>query len=96
MKSNITFTSHCSKTHVTFLDTKVKFKDGKLITELYTKPSAGADLEIKRGGFHLPETQSQLGVWGCCKPPVGPGQGLGGGPGGEASGSSPDFEFFLP
>ena len=27
---------------------------------------AGADLEIKKGGggFHLPETQSQLGVWG--------------------------------
>ena len=40
MKSNIKFTTHCSKTYVTFLDTKVKFKDGKLVTELHTKPSA--------------------------------------------------------
>ena len=31
--------THYSKTHVTFLDTKIKFKEGKLVTELYTKPS---------------------------------------------------------
>ena len=54
----------------------------------------GTDLEMKRGGFHLPKTQSQLGVWGAVSPPVGPGQSLGGGPGGKAPGSSPDFEFF--
>ena len=28
------------------------------------------------------------GVWGCCKPPAGPGQSPGGGPGGEGPGSS--------
>ena len=39
MKSNIKFMTHYFKTHVTFLDTKIKFKDGKLVTELYTNPS---------------------------------------------------------
>ena len=37
--------------------------------------------------FHCLE---QLVVWGCYKPPVGPGQSSGGGPGGEAPGSSSD------
>ena len=36
---------------------------------------------------HCPK---QLGVWGCCKPPAGPGQNPGGGPGDEAPISSED------
>ena len=55
MKSNIKFTSHCSKTHVTFLDTKVKLKDGKLVTELYTKPSAFFPY-LHRTSDHPPHT----------------------------------------
>ena len=55
MKSNIKFTSHYSKTHVTFLDTKVKFKDGKLVTELNTKPSASFQY-LHRTSYHPPHT----------------------------------------
>ena len=33
MKSTIKFTTKYSQTHVTFLDTKVKFNNGKLVTE---------------------------------------------------------------
>ena len=51
MKSNIKFTTHYSKTHVTFLDTKVKFKGGKLVTELYTKPSASFQY-LHRTSYH--------------------------------------------
>ena len=36
------------------------------------------------------------GLGGAVSPAVGPGQSLGGGPGGEAPRISPDFEFFLP
>ena len=55
MKSNIKFTTHYSKTHVTFSDTKVKFKDGKLVTELYTKPSASFQY-LHRTSYHPPHT----------------------------------------
>ena len=55
MKSNIKFTTHYSKTNVTFLDTKVKFKDGKLVTELYTKPSASFQY-LHRTSYHPPLT----------------------------------------
>ena len=54
-KSSIKFTTHYSKTHVTFLDTKVKFKDGKLVTELYTKPSASFQY-LHRTSYHPPHT----------------------------------------
>ena len=57
MKSNIKFKSHYSKTHVTFLDTKVKFKDGKLVTELYTKPIASFQY-LHRTSYHSPHLQS--------------------------------------
>ena len=38
--------------------------------------------------------QIQLGVWGRCEPPAGPGQRPGGGPGGEGPGSSEDTSFY--
>ena len=59
---------------------------------------AGADLEMKRGGgFPSSRNSVSAGRLGAAvSPPVGPGQSLGGGPGGEAPGSSTDFEFFLP
>ena len=38
--------------------------------------------------------QIQLGVWGAVSPPAGPGQLFGGGPGGEAPGSSEDTSFY--
>ena len=39
--------------------------------------------------------QIQLGIWGGhCEPPAGPGQRPGGGPGGEALGSSEDTSFY--
>ena len=47
--------THYSKTHVTFLDTKVKFKDVKLATELYTKLSASFQY-LHRTSFHPPHT----------------------------------------
>ena len=59
---------------------------------------SGADLEIKKGGG-FPSSRNSVsagGLGGAVSPPVGLGQSLGGGPGGEAPGSSPDFEFFLP
>ena len=39
MKSTIKFTTNYSQTHATFLDIKVQFNNGKLVTELYAKPS---------------------------------------------------------
>ena len=39
MKSNITFTADYSTSEVYFLDTKVKFKGERLISELYSKPT---------------------------------------------------------
>ena len=36
---------------------------------------------------NIPSGQIQLGVWGCCKTPAGPGQSPGGGLGGKAPGS---------
>ena len=42
--------------------------------EALCTPTAGADLEIKRGVFHLPETQLSRGSGGAVSPPVGPGQ----------------------
>ena len=55
MKSNIKFMTHYSKTHVTFLDTRVKFKEGKLVTELHTKPSASFQY-LYRTSYHPPQT----------------------------------------
>ena len=40
MKSHITFTYDYSTDYVYFLDTKVKFKEQKLMTEIYSKPTA--------------------------------------------------------
>ena len=36
----------------------------------------------------------QMGVWGC-KPPAGPGQSPGGGPGGEAPRSSENLKVYI-
>ena len=60
------------------------------------KVNTGVDLEIKRGVSIFPKLSLSWESGGAVSPPVGPGQSLGGGPGGEAPGSSPDFEFFLP
>ena len=51
----------------------------------------------QKGGF--PSSRKSVsagGLGGTVSPPVGPGQSLGGGPGGKAPGSSPDFEVFCP
>ena len=55
MKSTIIFTTNYSQTHVTFLDTKVKFNNGKLVTELYAKPSASFQY-LHRTSYHPPHT----------------------------------------
>ena len=71
MKSNIKFSSHYSKTHVTFSDTKVKFKHGKSVTELYTKPSASFQY-LHKTSYHPPHnfkaiTKSQfIRIRGIC------------------------------
>ena len=39
-QSNIKFTAEYSKTEVAFLDTKIKIVDGKIMTELYCKPTS--------------------------------------------------------
>ena len=54
MKSTIKFTTNYSQTHVTFLDTKVKFNNGKLVTELYAKLSAS--FKNIRTSYHPPHT----------------------------------------
>ena len=55
MKSTIKFTTNYSQTHITFLDTKVKFNNGKLVTELYAKPSASFQY-LHRTSYHPPHT----------------------------------------
>ena len=62
----------------------------------FLSSTSGADLEMKMGGFHLPETHSQLGVWGLCKPPVGQGQSLGGGPRRKTPEAPRISSFFYP
>ena len=51
------FNNHMKSTitHVTFLDTEVKFNNGKLVTELYVKPSASFQC-LHRTSCHPPHT----------------------------------------
>ena len=84
-------------------DTFMKFLGIELSEEDKILPYlSGADLEIKRGGgggggFHLPETQSQLGVWGgAVSPKVGLGQSLGGAQGAKPPEDLRISSFFYP
>ena len=55
MKSHITFTYDYSTDYVYFLDTKVKFKEQKLMTEIYSKPTASFQY-LHRTSYHPPHT----------------------------------------
>ena len=55
MKSTVQFTTNYSQTHFMFLDTKVKFNNGKLVNELYAKPSASFQY-LHRTSYHPPHT----------------------------------------
>ena len=55
MKSNITFTYDYSTDYVYFLDTKVKFKEQKLMTEIYSKPTASFQY-LHGTSYHPPHT----------------------------------------
>ena len=55
MKSNITFTADYSTSEVYFLDTKIKFKGERLISELYSKPTASFQY-LHRTSYHPPHT----------------------------------------
>ena len=55
MKSHITFTYDYSGDHVYVLDTKVKFKEQKLMTEIYSKPTASFQY-LHRTSYHPPHT----------------------------------------
>ena len=55
MKSNITFTADYSTSEVYFLDTKIKFKGERLISELYSKPTASFQY-LHRASYHPPHT----------------------------------------
>ena len=55
MKSTVKFTTNYSQTHVTFFYTKVKFNNGKLVTELYAKSSASFQY-LHRTSYHPPHT----------------------------------------
>ena len=55
MKSNITFTADYSTSEVYFLDTKIKFKGERLISELYSKPTASFQY-LHRTFYHPPHT----------------------------------------
>ena len=59
-----------------------------LCSDAFRKPSS--DLLICVRSLLL----SSAGVWGRCKPPVGPGRSPGGGPGGKAPGSSEDTVIY--
>ena len=50
---------HYSRSHIVFLDTKVRLQDGNLITELYTKPSASFQC-LHRPSYHPPHTFSAI------------------------------------
>ena len=53
MKSNITFTADYSTSEVYFLDTLIKFKGERLISELYSKPTASFQY-VYRTSYHPP------------------------------------------
>ena len=55
MNSHITFTYDYSTDYVYFLDTKVKFKEQKLMTEIYSKPTASFQY-LHRTSYHPPHT----------------------------------------
>ena len=55
MKCHITFTYDYSTDYVYFLDTKVKFKEQKLMTEIYSKPTASFQY-LHRTSYHPPHT----------------------------------------
>ena len=55
MKSNITFIADYSASEVYFLDTKNKFKGERLISELYSKPTASFQY-LHRTSYHPPHT----------------------------------------
>ena len=55
MKSNIAFTYDYSTDYVYFLDTKVKFKEQKLMTEIYSKPTESFQY-LHRTSYHPPHT----------------------------------------
>lgn len=53
--SNIKFTSEYSSSNVVFLDTRVKIQDGKILTELYSKPTA-THTYLHNSSDHPPHT----------------------------------------
>ena len=55
MKAHITFTYDYSTDYVYFLDTMVKFKEQKLMTEIYSKPTASFQY-LHRTSYHPPHT----------------------------------------
>ena len=55
MKSHITFIYDYSTDYVYILDTKVKFKEQKLMTEIYSKPTASFQY-LHRTSYHPPHT----------------------------------------
>ena len=55
MKSYINFTYDYSTDYVYFLDTKVKFIEQKLMTEIYSKPTASFQY-LHRTSYHPPHT----------------------------------------
>ena len=55
MKSNITFTADYSTSEVYFLDTKIKSKVERLISQLYSKPT-GSFQYLHRTSYHPPHT----------------------------------------
>ena len=55
MKFTIIFSNNYSQTHITFLDIKVKFNNGKLVTELYAKPLASFQY-LHRTSYYPPHT----------------------------------------
>ena len=55
MKSHITFTSDYSTDYVYFVDTKVKFKEQKPMSEIYSKPTASCQY-LHRTSYRPPHT----------------------------------------
>ena len=55
MNSHIIFTYDYSADYVYFLDANVKFKEQKLMTEIYSKPSASFQY-LHRTSYHPPHT----------------------------------------
>ena len=91
---NLTYSNNDEHTHLdkrTGNTDQAFFKESRVVGQIYHEGMDESGILPKaRYAMTIGHCLEQQGAWGCCKPPVGPGQSPGGGPGGKAPGSSSD------